>query len=285
LLHNLDNLGALYRNCPVCRLGCLDHRGAYSATTGLSATSAFCRTSTMEVWVSHRIGLVALERSALRSCAVALLIGAVPAVAAAATTPVTPASLTDCGGHITGDPGAKAAREPNLLDYRFSCDGNISAYTIIVDQQGDHGGSIDDYNPAPSVFEADGSTPSPSESITCEGTTPSDAINCNLGAGGALTAGYFAAGSVDPLAAYCKHLPTTATGKTAKPGTAAVPQALVQLVVTDATGAEDGPFTLGPARACPHVPNVVPQPKPKSKSKSKSKTTSKGKRRTAAARR
>lgn len=219
--------------------------------------------------MSHRTGLVALERFARRGCAVALFMCALPAAAAAA--PVTPASLTDCGGNVSADPGAKAAGEPNLLDYRFSCDGNISAYTIIVNQQGDRGGAADDYNPAPSVFEADGVTPSPTESVTCEGTTPSNGINCNLGAGGALSAGYFAAGSVDPVAAYCKHFPKTATGKTAKPGTPAVPQALVQLVVTDATGAQDGPFSLGPAKACPQVPNVVPTPKPKTKTKKKPK--------------
>jgi hypothetical protein len=230
----------------------------------------------MEVCVSHRIGLVALERSALRGCAVALSVCALPGVAAAtataATAPVTPASLTDCGGHVSADPGAKAASEPYLLDYRFSCDGTISAYTVIVDQEGDRGGAIDDFDPAPSVFQADGVTPSSTESVTCEGTTPSDGINCNLGAGGALTAGYSVVGSVDPLQAYCKHLPTTANGKTAKPGTPAEPQARVQLVVTDATGAEDGPFNLGPVKACPRVPNVVPTAKAK---KTKPKTAKK----------
>jgi hypothetical protein len=129
------------------------------------------------------------------------------------------------------------------------------------------------------VFETDGVTPSPTESITCEGTTPSNGVNCNLTTGGAqLSDGFFADGSVDPIQAYCKHLPTTAGGKLAKPGTPAVPQALVQLVVTDYTGAEDGPFTLGPATACPKVPNVVPTPKPKAKAKKKKpKSTSKSK--------
>ena len=47
----------------------------------------------------------------------------------------------------------------------------------------------------------------------------------------------------------------------------AVPQAVVQLVVTDYTGAQDGPFNLGPAKACPKVPNVVPTPKAKTKPK------------------
>ncbi len=230
--------------------------------------------------MGNRNSLVVLARAGLVSCVVALATCALPAVAGAATTPVTPTSLTDCGGSVSADAGGSAADEPNLLDYRFSCDGGITAYTIIVDQQGDaaSGGTLDDYNPSPSVFETDGVTPSPSEGITCEGTTPSSGINCNLGAAGAqLSDGFFAQGSVDPVQAYCKHLPTTAAGKTARPGTAAIPQALVQLVVTDYTGAQDGPFTLGPAKACPRVPNVVPTPKPKAKAKTKTKSKTKTK--------
>ena len=229
--------------------------------------------------MSDRNPLVALRRAgllgygvALAVCALsALALGAMPAVAGAAA--VTPTSATDCGGKVAADPGAKAADEPNLLDYAFSCDGGITAYTIIVSQQGDSasGGTIDDYNPSPSVFESDGVTPSSSESVTCEGTTPSDGINCNTGTQGVqLTDGVVTDGSVDPIQAYCKHLPTNANGKTAKPGTAAVPRAVVQLVVTDYTGAQDGPFTLGPK-----VPNVVPTPKPKPKTKAKSKSKSK----------
>lgn len=210
-----------------------------------------------------------LGRAVTLSCGVALVACVLPAIAGAAT--VTPTSLTDCVGHVSAN-SSGGTDEPNLLSYRFECFGSISAYTILVQQQGDRGGSIDDYDPAPSVFETDGLTPSPTESITCEGTTPSDGINCNMGAQGAqLTNGFFAQGSVDPLQAYCKHLPTDANGKTAKPGTPAVPQAKVQLVVTDYTGAEDGPFNLGPAKACAKVPNVVPTPKAKVKPKHKKK--------------
>jgi hypothetical protein len=49
---------------------------------------------------------------------------------------------------------------------------------------------------------------------------------------------------------------------------------VVQLVVTDYTGAEDGPFNLGPAKACPKVPNAVPTPKAKPKPKNKHKKPS-----------
>lgn len=212
--------------------------------------------------------LGSLGRVALLSCSVALVACVSAATAGAAT--VTPTSLTDCGGKIAANSSGAATDEPNLLTYRFTCDGGITAYTILIQQQGDRGGSIDDYDPAPSVFETDGLTPSPTESVTCEGTTPSNGINCNTGTQGVQLTNEFAVqGSVDPIQAYCKHLPTNANGKTAKPGTASVPQAVVQLVVTDYTGAEDGPFNLGPAKACPKVPNVVPTPKPKAKTKTK----------------
>ena len=204
--------------------------------------------------------MLALGRATVLGAGVALATVAFTAVAGAATTPPTPESLTVCGGTVSHDPTGAAASEPNLLDYKFSCNGAISAYTIIVDQPGDGGGAIDDYNPTPTVFEADGATPSTSESLTCEGTTPSNGINCNAGAGGVLSAFDFADGSVDPIQPYCKHLPARA-----KPGTPAVPQALVQLVVTDSTGAEDGPFALRSAKACSKVPNFAPKVKAKSK--------------------
>lgn len=196
---------------------------------------------------------------------------ALPAAASAAAP--TPASLTDCGGTVFPDPTGAAAGEPNLLDYKFQCDGDISAYTIIVDRQPGGTGNIDDYNPSPSVFESDGVTPSPSESAICGGTTPSDGINCNTGAAGAiLSAGVITEGSVDPIEPYCKSLPVGA-----KPGTRAIPQAIVQLVVTDTTGAEDGPFELGPAKACAKVPDVVPAAKPKpKKGKGKKSTKTRG---------
>jgi hypothetical protein len=227
--------------------------------------------------VRSRNSLGALTRAVLLSCGFALTACALPAAAGAAATPVTPTSLTDCSGTVSPDSGGAAADEPNLLDYKFNCDGGITAYTVIAQQQGDSasGGTIDDYNSAPSVFEADGVTPSATESVTCEGTTPSDGINCNLGTfGKQLTNGYFAEGSVDLIGAYCKHLPTDANGKSiTKPGTLAIPKATVQLVVTDYTGAQDGPFTLGSTNKCPTVPNVVPKPKPKPKKKTKTKST------------
>jgi hypothetical protein len=197
----------------------------------------------------------AVHRRVLLAClGVAALGCALPAAATAAAP--TPASFTNCGGSVSHDKSGGTLGEPNLLDYKFHCNGDISAYTIVVQQQGDAGGSIDDFNPAPSVLESDGVTPSATETVSCEGVTPSNGINCNLGAGGALSEGNFAVGSIDPLQAFCKHLPAKA-----KAGTPAVPQAWVALVVTDSTGAQDGPFTLRSSKPCPRVPNVAPATK------------------------
>jgi hypothetical protein len=197
--------------------------------------------------------------------------------ATAGAAAVTPTSLTDCSGKVSPDSGAKAAGEPNLLEYGFHCNYGITAYSVVVAQvgSGKFGGSIDDYNPAPEVFEFDGLTPSPTETITCEGTTPSDGINCNYGTlGASMTGGFYAVGSIDPTAPYCKHLPTNAAGKTIdKPGTVAIPTASVYLVATDTTGGQNGPFLLGYAKGnkCPKVPNVVPTPTPAKTTKSKPK--------------
>lgn len=218
---------------------------------------------------NRRSRALALRPALLALCS-ALSLCVLPAVASAAAP--TPVSLTDCTGSIAPDSTGAAVGEPYLLDYSFSCDTDISAYTILVNRQAADDFNLDDYNSTPAVLEADGVTPSPTESITCGGATPSDGVNCNLGAGGVLTAGYFADGSVDPVEPYCKHLPSGAA-----PGTPAIPQAFVQLIVTDDTGAQDGPFALGLTARCPKVPNVVPTPKPKPRAKPKAKTKTKAK--------
>ncbi len=185
--------------------------------------------------------------------------------AVAATTLPTPESLTNCGGQLSADATGAAQGQPNLLDYYFNCNTPISAYTITVDRRPSDQGNIDNFDPSPMVVEPGGAT-STTESITCEGTTPANGINCNLGAGGLMDAYAAAQGSIDLVDAYCAHLPSAP-----KPGTAAIPQAIVSVVVTDNTGAEDGPFYLPLNAKCPKVPAVAPAPAAKTKKKSKKK--------------
>ena len=207
----------------------------------------------MEVLLSHW----KLRTRLLRLAVPALLLGGGAGVTLL-TLPVSasalPESATQCSGSLSADPTGKSVAEPDLTDYAFFCNGGITAYTVVVDKVRSDGNNIDDYNPNPLVYAAGSNleTLSPTESVNCGGATPSNGINCYSLDGS--TAGFIApgdtiVGSVDLTAQYCSYLP-----KGAKPGTPAVPRATVELIVTDSTGAEDGPFELSPAKACAKVP-------------------------------
>jgi hypothetical protein len=107
----------------------------------------------------------------------------------------------------------------------------------------------------------------------CEGTQPGDGVNCNTAAANQYVGSMsYSEGSIDTTDPYCKNLPTGG-----KPGTPAEPQAFVQLVVTDTTGAEDGPFKLFYKGKCPKVPDKVPVPvKAKGKAHGRKSGSSKG---------
>jgi len=186
-----------------------------------------------------------------------------------------PESATQCAGFLAKDSGGAAAGEPNLLDYTFHCSTPISAYTLLINRVSSDGDNIDDYSPSANVVyptpypidPSDAGTVSTSVSVNCGGEIPSDGINCygsNGSAGTDVPAYDLVEGSVDPTAQYCSYLP-----KGAKPGTPAVPRAIVEVVVTDDTGAQDGPFELTPNTRCPKVAAVVPTPKKRKKTKSK----------------
>jgi hypothetical protein len=171
------------------------------------------------------------------------LITALSATAGAATVPQ---SNTTCWGTLKHDATGKASGEPNLLDYTFNCNQDISAYTILVNRQAGRSNVIDDFNPGPVVNQPDG-TPSATQSFTCSGTTPGAGFNCNQPvAGGVMSAWNSAVGSFDPIDPYCGGVPTGS-----KAGTAAEPRAFVQLVVTNTTGGQDGPFALPIKPGCP----------------------------------
>jgi hypothetical protein len=178
------------------------------------------------------------------------LVSALPATTNAATVPQ---SNTTCWGSLKHDPSGSGSGEPNLLDYSFNCNQDITAYTILVNRQAGHSNVIDDFNPGPVVNQPDG-TPSATESFTCAGITPGAGFNCNQpAAGGVMSAWNSAVGSFDPIDPYCGGVPAGS-----KAGTAAEPRAFVQLVVTNTTGGQDGPFALPIKPGCP-------KPKPKHK--------------------
>jgi hypothetical protein len=227
--------------------------------------------------VGFQLSSGVLRRSALLTITAASVAAAgfvLPAAGDAAT--VVPSSFTSCHGSTSADPSG-GTDEPNLLDYSFSCDSGITSYSVFVNQQRAGGGAVDDFNGSPSVFVTDGVTPSATESVQCEGVVPSNGINCATPAlGQQITLGYVLQGSIDLVSPYCKHLPTTlANGKPATPGTLATPTATVSLIVTDYTGAEDGPFRLKLNKACPSVPNKVPATTTTTTTKPVKKTTAK----------
>jgi hypothetical protein len=210
----------------------------------------------------------------------------VPA-AGAATPPIglsgAEQPLTVCNGGI-----AKDSSGTNQLDYTFSCapltsanNGNILSFVVEAIRPQDDLNNIQTYNGQPNVFYA---LDNPLASgYSANATGPSTTIdptaaglNCQGGAGngidgidcweedepnpssspvvdGDVPSGDYVEGDIDLTEPYCAYLP-----EGAKPGTAAVPQAEIELVVTDSTGSEDGPFELDLPKGCAKVPAVVP---------------------------
>ncbi len=189
--------------------------------------------------------------------------------AAGAATPVTPASLTNCYGSLKADATGKGSGQSNQLDYSITCSTDISSYTVFAVRQQDADNNIQQYNTNPDVVYPS-TFPTPglagtvsSQGVNCEGVIPSDGVNCyaqTVGSDGktpvlgAISAWFTTQGSISLDEPYCKYLP-----KGAKPGTAAVPTAIVEYIVTDNTGAEDGPFVLSlKGSKCAKVANAVP---------------------------
>jgi len=228
--------------------------------------------------------------------------GTAAAAATTSTTPVTsttaytllpggPQSLTGCSGTLARDPAGD-----NTYDYTFGCaanlqgseaTGNIIAYSLDATRQNIDGLSFDQgnvlSNGSPTVY-LNGAALS-NETVTCNTDAPSDGFDCTAGAvvsttGGAtpsstnpctnltaattyanvgcVPAGDSVQGQVQLAAPYCAYIP-----KGAKAGTPRVPRAIVDLVVTDDSGAQDGPFELTPSFKCAKVAAVAPAPKKK----------------------
>jgi hypothetical protein len=238
------------------------------------------------------------------------------AAAAASTTPVTsttaytllpggPQSLTGCSGTLARDPAGD-----NTYDYTFGCaanlqgseaTGNIISYSVDATRQTIDGIAFDQGNVlgngSPTVYAS--GVALTNETVTCNTDAPSDGFDCTAGAVvsttggstpsytnpctnitaattytslGCIPAGDSVQGQIQLSAPYCAYIP-----KGVKAGTPKVPRAIVDLVVTDDSGAQDGPFELTPAFKCAKVPNVAPAPKKTVKKKAASKKTGKNK--------
>lgn len=209
-----------------------------------------------------------------------------------------PQSLTGCSGTLARDP-----QGDNWYDYTFSCapqlpgseaTGNIIAYSIDATRQNIDGIDFDQANVlgngSPAVY-ANGLALL-NETVTCNTDAPSDGFDCNSGlvvgtttaataptvndpctaptAGatytnlGCIPNGDSVQGQIQLSKPYCAYIP-----KGAKAGTPRVPTAIVDLAVTDDSGAQDGPFELTPSFKCAKVAAVAPTPKKKKPTKSK----------------
>jgi hypothetical protein len=229
---------------------------------------------------------------------VALTAGAVTLCelpASAAASPTTPPSTVSCGGTITPDAGGPAAGNPNPYDYSFTCgllgtgvtetdpsgyswnfSGNIWSYTIVVTRRKDDGNNVTYEAPTANVLTPSGAVDA-TQYVNCSSAVPSDGFGCSApGPDGATTsdlangsnppylsyipAGEAVTGGFAMTEGYCSFLP-----KGAKAGTPAVPQATVELIVTDTNGVSEGPFELSRTGKCPKVAAVVPAKKKKAK--------------------
>jgi hypothetical protein len=203
----------------------------------------------------HQAPSRALLHCGRLTLAIALL-GCVLAGPASAAAP-TPESATSCGGRLTR--ATPSTNDPNLINYTFNCDWGVSSYTLIVNRGLNDDTTLDDFSSSAGVFDASGN-PDSTESFSCSGTIPGNGVNCNAGAGGLLPAPEFAQGSFNTSDPYCANIPVGSPA-----GTRPEPTALVELVVTDTTGAQDGPFRLRLHGSCPAVHVVKVKVKPKTK--------------------
>jgi hypothetical protein len=188
------------------------------------------------------------------------------AFGAAATTLVVPTALAGAAGPATQCWGslksAPTASDAHALDYKFNCNWGITAYSIVATRQPSDYSTIDDFDPDGLAYDQATGSPAPGIDFDCAGVLPGNGINCGLSSGYA-PAPDFIEGWVDTSDPYCSYVPKGAKNP--------APQAIVQLIVTDTNGVEDGPFRLGLQPGCGTAP--------KTKTKSKSKQTAKRERR------
>lgn len=184
----------------------------------------------------------------------AAILGAVLPASAAAT----PAGLVGCYGHLTRT--AATADDVHPLNYEFWCNGDITAYTIVANRKINDASTLDDFSPDVTVLDPHRAI-STTQGVACQSVLPGNGINCyaNGSAKPVLVSAFSTIeGSFDTTDPYCGVAAHTIKvkgrkGKVTTRTIAALPRAVVQLVVSDPTGAEFGPFPLGLKRRCPSV--------------------------------
>jgi hypothetical protein len=186
------------------------------------------------------------------ACGAVLALGAMLPASAAAT----PSGVISCHGSLAKATATKD--DANPLSYSFTCNGDIAAYTLVANRTINDFSTLDDFSPSLTVADA-GGVPSTTEGVACEAVLPGNGINCfaNGSATPALVSAHESVeGSFDTSDPYCGAAERTVKvkgrhGKTKTRTIAAEPRAVIQLVVSDPTGAEFGPFPLNLKPGCP----------------------------------
>lgn len=191
------------------------------------------------------------------ACGAALALGVVLPASALAT----PTGLVNCHGSLAK--ATATADDANPLSYAFTCDGAIQSYTIVANRQVNDVSTLDDFSPTVSVLDSTQTVPSSTQSVSCSAVLPGNGINCFAVGSSSKTlaivsAGQYIESSFDTTDPYCGAAAQTIKvkgkkGKTRTKVIPAEPRAVVQLVVTDKTGAEFGPFSLNLKPRCPTV--------------------------------
>ena len=189
------------------------------------------------------------------ACGAALALGAVLPAAALAT----PTGLVNCHGSLAR--ATAPADDANPLSYAFTCDGAIQSYTIVANRRVNDVSTLDDFSPTVSVLDSTQKVPNTTQSVSCQAVLPGNGINCFAVGSSSKTlaivsAGQYIESGFDTTDPYCGVPEQTVKvkgrrGKARTKTIPAEPRAVVQLVVTDKTGAEFGPFSLNLKPRCP----------------------------------
>jgi hypothetical protein len=181
------------------------------------------------------------------------------------TGPAVP--VDTCIGDLS--PATPTDTDPHLTNYSFHCDGQVTAYTLIVSRPGQAYNELDDFSVTSTVITPSSAPQlSATEGFNCQGGIPGSGINCLI-ASPATSADTWSLiqGQFDTTTPFCPTLPAHA-----KPGTKPSQGAVAYLVVSDPTGEEVGPWIF---QYSPRCPVVKPVPRPKVKKTTKKHATKK----------
>jgi len=179
---------------------------------------------------------------------------------------IAPVPVLGCVGDLS--PATPTDTDPNLTNYSFHCNGQVTAYTVVVTRPGQAYDELDDFSVTANVIDPTTEQLSATESFNCEGGIPGSGISCLI-ASPATSADTWSLiqGQFDTTTPFCPTLPAHA-----KPGTKPSQRAVAYLVVSDPTGEEVGPWIF---QYSPRCPVVKPVPKPKVKKTIRKHTTRK----------